>query len=76
MIGALIVGIALMFIGYVLRPHPKAAKPAEMTEMESPTAEAGKPIGVVFGEILIKSPNFLWFGDKRYIKHTEKTKKK
>lgn len=44
--------------------------------MESPTAEAGRPIAVVFGEILVKSPNFLWYGDKSYSRKSKKAKKK
>ena len=75
-IGALIIGIALLFVGFVLAPQVKAAKPTEMSEMDNPTADAGKPIGVIFGEILNKGPNFLWFGDKYYLKRTAKTKKK
>lgn len=76
MILSLIVGIALLFLGYALSPRPKAAKPSEMSEMDLPTAEAGKPIGVIFGEIKIKSPNFLWYGDYYNLKRTAKTKKK
>lgn len=73
---ALLVGLALMIIGYILMPKPKGPKPAAVTEMEAPTAEAGRPIAVIFGEILIKSPNFLWWGDKYYQQRSQRTKKK
>lgn len=67
----IIIGLALMVIGYLLMPKPKKAKPPEVTEMEGPTAEAGRPIPVVFGDYTISSPNFLWWGDKVYVNRSE-----
>lgn len=72
----LIVGLALMIIGYLIMPKPKANKPEQMSEMDAPTAEAGRPIPVMFGEMLIKSPNFLWWGDKYFVKKQRNGKKK
>lgn len=60
----ILVSIALSFLAYLLAPKPKQAKPAAATEMENPTADAGRPIPVVFGTITIKAPNFLWYGEK------------
>lgn len=76
MFWSLLLGLALMVIGYILMPKPKTAKPDSVTELEAPTAEAGRPIAVPFGEILFKSPNFLWWGDKYYSKRSKKAKKK
>lgn len=60
----LLVGIVLQVIGYMLTPKPKKQKPPTVEDMKSPTAEAGRPIPVVFGSITVKSPNLLWMGDK------------
>lgn len=76
MIQNIIIALALMIIGYLLQPKPRPQKPSEVTEMEGPTAEAGKPIPVVFGDIWVKSLNFLWWGDKTYVTRSQRTKKK
>jgi len=72
----IIIGLTLMILGYLLQPKPKPQKPSEVTEMEGPTAEAGKPIPVIFGDIWVKSPNFLWWGDKTYVTRSARAKKK
>jgi len=72
----LIFGLALMIIGYLLMPKPKKQKPAEVTELESPTSETGIPWSVVFGDIVVKEPNYLWWGDKSYARHSKKSAKK
>lgn len=61
----LIVGLILNIISYLLAPKPKQQKPAAAQDLEDPTAEAGRPIMVVFGDMTVKSPNVLWFGEKR-----------
>ena len=61
----LLIGLAHSVISYLLAPRPKAAKPSEVQDMEGPTAEAGRPIPVVFGTCEINSPNVLWYGDRR-----------
>jgi hypothetical protein len=61
----LIIGLALAFISFLLMPRPKVAKPNEVQDLQSPTAESGRPIPVVFGTVLIESPNVLWYGEKR-----------
>lgn len=60
----LLVSIALSIIAYVIMPKPKQAKPEAAKEMDAPTAEAGREVPVVFGTMLIKSPNCLDFSDK------------
>lgn len=59
----LAVGVALAVLSYVLRPKPPGPKPPSIDEVKAPTAEAGKPIPVVFGSVTIESPNTLWYGD-------------
>ncbi len=60
----LAIAIALLVVSYLLMPKPKGPKPEAATEQDNPTAEAGRPIPVPFGTLVIKSPNCLWFGDK------------
>ena len=61
----LVVALVLAVISYMLAPKPKQPTPAAASDMDDPTAEAGIPIPVVFGTVTIKSPNCLYFGDKR-----------
>lgn len=60
----LVISVALMVIAYALRPKPKVQKPAASSDLENPTAEAGRPIPVVFGTMQVKGGNILWYGDK------------
>ena len=60
----LVVAVALAVIAYALTPKPKKGKPAATKDLDNPTAEAGRPIPVVFGSINVKGVNVLWYGDK------------
>ncbi len=60
----LLAAAALVALTLLLAPKPKAPKPEEAKDLENPTAEAGRPIPVVFGTITVKGLNFLWYGDK------------
>lgn len=62
---SLAVGLAINIIAYLIMPKPKKPKPTAAKDMEAPTAEAGRPIPVVFGTITVKGLNILWYGDKR-----------
>jgi hypothetical protein len=63
LLAAVVVSVAISFL---LRPKIKAAKPEAVTDLEDPTAEAGRPIPVAFGTITVKGLNVLWFGDKTH----------
>lgn len=65
---ALLIGIALQVVAYLLTPQPKQQKPAAAQDADDPTAEAGKPLPVVFGSLTVNGINVMWFGDKS--KHT------
>lgn len=54
----------IRFLYRLLVPKPKKTKPPETTDMENPTAEAGRPWPVVFGTVTVKGINCLWYGDK------------
>jgi hypothetical protein len=60
----LVIGIGLQVLGYLLMPKPKATKTEEVTDMDNPTAEAGRPIPVLFGELEVTGTNIIFFGDK------------
>lgn len=58
-----LISLAISAVAYMIAPKPSAGDPA-VQELNLPTAEAGKPKNVVFGEVLVKSPNYLWYGYK------------
>lgn len=60
----LIIGVGLQIVGYLLMGKPKAMKPDAVQDLESPTAEGGRPIPVVFGEMEITGLNILYYCDK------------
>lgn len=64
----LIIGLALfsLALNLLLAPKVKAPKPEALKDLESPTAEAGRPIPVVFGTITVKGLNVLWYGEKSF----------
>ena len=63
----LLLAIIFNVIAYLLMPKPKKQKPPEVQDLEDPTAEAGRPIPVVFGTLTVKGSNILWFGDKQHL---------
>lgn len=59
----ILVSVVLSLLAYLFAPKPKTPK-RDFQQMENPTSEAGVPVPVVFGTVTLKSPNFLWYGDK------------
>lgn len=59
----LVVAIVLAVISYALAPKPPAPKPAALEDFDVPTAEEGRAIPVLFGEVEIKGANVMWYGD-------------
>lgn len=70
----LVIGLAIaaVALNFLLAPRIKAPKPEAAKDLEDPTAEAGRPIPVVFGTVTIKGLNLLWYGEKS--KETYKVK--
>jgi hypothetical protein len=60
---AVIYIVVAYVLAVALAPKPPVPKAPELSEVEAPTAEEGKPIGVVFGEVWVRSPNVVWYGD-------------
>lgn len=63
----LLIGLVLNIVAYLIMPKPKAPQPAETKDLEDPTAEAGRPLPVVFGSVRVKGLNILWFGEKKTV---------
>lgn len=61
----LLVGVALMVIAFLIMPKPKQEQPAASRDLDNPTAEAGRPIPVVFGTMMVKGGNVIDYMDKR-----------
>tara|TARA_Y100000034_G_scaffold131343_1_gene191880 strand:+ start:623 stop:853 length:231 start_codon:yes stop_codon:yes gene_type:complete len=61
---ALAVSLVISIVAALLAPKPKQPKDNSAQELDDPTADAGRPLPVVFGTVTVKSPNILWFGQK------------
>ncbi|ASD51917.1 tail assembly chaperone [Pseudomonas phage PspYZU01] len=57
------IAIVVAVIAYSLMPKPKSPKPPAAADFEQPTADAGRPIPVVFGRVTIKGLNILGYWD-------------
>lgn len=60
----LLLAIVFQVVAYLLMPKPKQTKPEAAKDMDDPTADAGRPVPVVFGTITVKGLNVLHFSDK------------
>ncbi len=60
----IIIGSAFLVVSYLLAPKPKQPKPTSLDDLKEPTAEAGRPIPVLFGSKRLTGLNILWYGDK------------
>lgn len=63
-IAQIAISIGLQVIGYLLMPRPKPPKPPAVEDLQDPTAEAGRPIPVVFGSMTVTGLNVLYYGEK------------
>jgi predicted phage tail protein len=63
------IGLGLMVIGFMLMPKPKQPKPTTVDDLQTPTAEAGRPVPVIMGSMEISGLNVLWWGDKSISNH-------
>lgn len=62
---SLFVSLLINLVAYALMPKPKKPDSSGMKpqDLDTPVAEAGMPLPVVFGEVTVKSPNVLFYGD-------------
>jgi hypothetical protein len=57
----LVVIVVAALVSVALAPKPPEPKPASLSDIDAPTAEEGRPIPVVFGAMLIRGANVVWF---------------
>jgi predicted phage tail protein len=67
---ALLISLAISTVAYLIAPKAKTDQPDSTTDMDDPTAEAGRPIPVLFGTMTISGLNILWYGEKRTTTYT------
>lgn len=60
----LAISAAVSVVSYLLMPKAKTPRPEASKQSEAPTADAGKPIPVVFGTIRVKELNCLGWYDQ------------
>ena len=71
-----IVFIASLVVSYAMIPKPESRPPAELDEIQAPTAEVGREIPVLFGTRKMDAPNVVWYGDLRTVPVKKKGGKK
>jgi hypothetical protein len=59
----LVVSLVMMALAYALAPRPPRPSPAGLGDVQAPTAEVGRPIPVIFGTVMLRGSNVLWYGD-------------
>lgn len=57
--------VLVAVIAYAVAPKQKSQNPA-FEDADVPTASQGKPVNVIFGKVVMKSPNVVWYGDLKY----------
>lgn len=65
----IVIALALNVIAYAIAPKPKTPN-ATVQDLTAPTADANKPITVIFGTMTVQSTNVLWYGDKQLVTYT------
>jgi hypothetical protein len=60
---ALVLMVLAAVLSMALRPKPIPPYAAGLSDFQVPTADAGRPVPVVFGTVRIKGPNVVWYGD-------------
>lgn len=72
----LLIYAATFVLTELLRPKPRLedAKPAGLGDFNVPTATEGRPVPVIWGRVLLKGPNVVWYGDLQADPIREKVK--
>lgn len=60
----LIVAVVATVASVLLTPKPKGPDKPKASDLQDPSNDAGREIGVIFGEGVVKDGNFLWYGEK------------
>lgn len=64
-----LIAVAVQVVAYLLAPKPKQPKPEAARDLEAPTADASRPIPVIFGTITVKGLNVLHTADKQVVEY-------
>lgn len=72
----LIIYVALFLLAELLKPKPKLedARPAGLGDFNFPTATESRVVPLIWGTVLLKGPNVIWYGDFRQKAITERIK--
>lgn len=71
---AVVVGSLLL--SFAFAPKAQSQPPPEIGDVNTPTAEAGREIPVLFGTRLMEGPNVVWWGDVKTVAIKKKGGKK
>jgi hypothetical protein len=76
--GWFLIGVFVLslVVSYAFAPKPQSAPPPGIGEIQTPTAEEGREIPVVFGTVEIEGCNVLWSGDFKIVPIKKKGGKK
>ena len=69
---ARVVTALVCLLSAALAPKPPQPKPAMLEDFQMPQVEEGRPVGMVFGHVIIKGATLAWYGNLS----SEKIKKK
>lgn len=61
------VWVASLIVTTLLAPKPPKPRPAALADFEVPTADASRPIPVIFGTVWCNDPNVVNYGDLRVV---------
>ena len=59
----IVVALVIGALSYILAPKPPKPEPHSLDQFDVPVVDAGKEIVVVFGDVWLKDPNVVWYGD-------------
>lgn len=72
-VAAFVVSLLLAIVAYVAAealkkpPDNELTQPKDLGDFQFPTATEGRPIPILFGQILFKGPNVVWYGNLEQI---------
>jgi len=68
--------VGTTIVSELLRPKPNLenARPSSLGDFQRPTSQEGRVIPLLWGTVVQKGPNLIWFGDLEAVAITEKVK--
>lgn len=67
--------IVAAIVSIALAPKPPQPPPPALDDIDAPTAEEGRAIPVIFGDVWLRGPNVIWYGDLKTTPIRKKGKK-